>query len=214
MTSLRDELCAGLKALNLVLSEDKIDALMAYHEAFVKWNRAYNLSAIRDPREMIYKHLLDSLSIVSFLEKHSAKRIIDVGTGGGLPGIPLAICFPDRHFALLDSAGKKTRFLLQTAHALGLKNIEVLNKRVEEHQPEDRFDIVMSRAFASIGDMLQWCSHLGGDQSEFWAMKGVNPADELSGLAKHYKVENCYPLQVPGDIGERCLVVITAGSEP
>lgn len=213
MANLRDELCSGLDKLALSLSDEKINALMAYHEAFVKWNRAYNLSAIRDPQEMIYKHLLDSLSIVNLFAEHSAKRVIDVGTGGGLPGIPLAICFPDRQFSLLDSAGKKTRFLLQTAHALGLSNVEVLNKRVEEHRPEEGFDIVISRAFASISDMLQWCSHLIHEKGEFWAMKGVNPVDELSGLAKHYKVENCFQLQVPGDIGERCLVVISTQSD-
>ncbi|MFL0801039.1 MAG: 16S rRNA (guanine(527)-N(7))-methyltransferase RsmG [Agarilytica sp.] len=203
-------LSEGSAELGLILGEQERTQLLHYLQLFIKWNQAYNLSAIRDPEEMLYKHILDSLTIVPQLQAHSADKIIDVGTGGGLPGIPLAICCEDKRFTLLDSAGKKTRFLLQTLHTLGLKNVNVENRRVETFLPDERFDIVVSRAFASIDDMLSGCKHLLVDDGEFWAMKGVFPQDELSELGSCYKVDSCSSFQVPGDIGERCLVVICA----
>ncbi len=203
-------LSEGSAELGIVLGKQARSQLLHYLQLFIKWNQAYNLSAIRDPEEMIHKHLLDSLTIVPQLQAHPAARIIDVGTGGGLPGIPLAICCPDKHFTLLDSAGKKTRFLLQILHTLGLKNVNVENRRVETFHPNEGFDIVVSRAFASIDDMLSGCKHLLTKSGEFWAMKGVFPRDELSELGSCYKVDSCSTFQVPGDIGERCLVVIRA----
>lgn len=201
---------SGAGELGLMLEASIEESLLDYLRLFIKWNQAYNLSAIRDPEEMLYKHLLDSLAIVPQMQASSAKRVIDVGTGGGLPGIPLALCCPDKHITMLDSAGKKTRFLLQTVHTLGLKNANVENLRVETYRPDSPFDIVVSRAFASIPDMIGGCEHLLSKEGEFWAMKGVFPQDELSPLGSCYKVDSCSTFQVPGNIGERCLVVIKA----
>ncbi len=186
---------------------------MQYLAELYRWNSAYNLSAVRDAREMLYKHLLDSLSIAPLLYNHPGVNILDVGTGAGLPGMPLAICFPERRFTLLDSAGKKTRFLVQISHQMGLRNIRVNNTRVEKFRG-DKFDIVMSRAFASVGDMVSLCSHLVAVEGQFWALKGVFPETELSALKKNYKVDACLSLQVPGNIGERCLVIIKTQTTP
>ncbi|WP_245929448.1 16S rRNA (guanine(527)-N(7))-methyltransferase RsmG [Agarilytica rhodophyticola] len=194
--------------MNYPLESSKISLLLDYLELLIKWNSAYNLSAIRDPEQMLYKHLLDSLSVAPFVEGSLAKHFIDVGTGAGLPGIPLAICYEDKQFTLLDSAGKKTRFLQQVVHTLGLKNVKVVNTRVESYVPEQGYDVVISRAFASLTDMIQWCKHLLTPDGQFWAMKGVFPQDELSDVEKHYMVESCSKLQVPGDVGERCLLII------
>lgn len=201
-------LSRGCDEIGVHLDQEVITRLLDYLSLLIKWNRAYNLSAIRNPQEMLSKHLLDSLTIVPQLLASSADRIIDVGTGGGLPGIPLAIVCPDKHFTLLDSAGKKTRFLLQVAHALDLQNVSIQNLRVEAFQPQKSFDIVVSRAFASIHDMIDGCKHLLSPEGEFWAMKGVFPQDELSELGTCYKVDSCSTFQVPGNIGERCLLVI------
>ncbi len=203
-------LCEGAAELGVDLDDVKAQQLLAYLALFHKWNKAYNLSAIREPEVMLHKHLLDSLTIAPQLLASSAARIIDVGTGGGLPGIPLAIMAPHKRFTLLDSAGKKTRFLLQCVHSLGLKNVEVQNCRVESYQPDAPYDIVLSRAFASLADMAEGCKHLLSSAGAFWAMKGVIPEDELSELGTYYKVDSCSTFHVPGDIGERCLVVLTS----
>lgn len=207
-------LTRGLLELGISIADHQLAALLEYHQRFIKWNQAYNLSAIRDPEEMLYKHLLDSLSVVPHVNKSQALHFVDVGTGGGLPGIPLAICFPERRFTLLDSAGKKTRFLQQTKFDMKLANVEVINRRVEDFLPATPFDVVISRAFATLYDMVSWCQHLIDDKGEFWAMKGVFPQDELSVLQKNYKVGSCSTLSVPGHIGERCLVVIQPDLSP
>ena len=209
----------GVAKMNIVISDKKIQLLMAYLSEFVKWNKAYNLSAIRDPLVMVEKHLLDSLVLVPFLEKEIKKtidkqqplieRIIDVGTGGGLPGIPLAIIFPEIDFTLLDSNGKKTRFLFQVKTQLALKNVTIENTRVESYQPEKCFSIVMSRAFASLQDMVVGSGHLLLEGGRFWAMKGVYPENELRDCEKHAIVDAFYPLTVPNMDGERHLLVLT-----
>ena len=196
------------QAMGFGLQEKQVQTLLDYLTLFIKWNKTYNLSAIRDPEEMLYKHLLDSLSIAGHLAASSFNTFIDVGTGGGLPGIVMAICFPQRQFTLLDSAGKKTRFLFQVKQSLSLTNVAIQNCRVESFQPSAKFDVVVSRAFASLQDMTQCCAHLLSPQGEFWAMKGLIPNGELSEVEKHYKVEDCFALTVPGDIGERCLVIL------
>jgi len=198
-------LTTACQQLTFKPSRGQLDALNVYLELFIKWNNAYNLSAIRDPNEMVVKHLLDSLSVAHLID---GERFIDVGTGGGLPGIPLAICFPHRHFTLLDSAGKKTRFLFQVKQTLKLDNVQVENCRVESYQPEKLYDGVISRAFASLRDMTDYCQHLIHEDGKFWAMKGVFPDHELSEMEKHYKVFASYPLQVPGLEEQRCLVVL------
>lgn len=204
-----DRLADGAGLLEIALDRGKIEQFSAYLDLFIKWNLAYNLSAIREPEQIISKHLLDSLSVASLIQ---GNRLIDVGTGGGLPGIPLAIIFPKRHFTLLDSNGKKTRFLFQVKQHLGLENIEIIDRRVESYQPELLYDGVVTRAFASLKAMVDSCRHLLKPEGRFWAMKGVFPQDELRELEKQYIVETTFPLHVPGVAGERTLVVI--GRQP
>jgi len=205
LAGLRKKLIRGVDALELSIDENKINQLMTYLELFHKWNKTYNLSAVRDPSEMVHRHLLDSLSVVKHIE---GERFIDVGTGGGLPGIPLAIMFPEKQFTLLDSAGKKIRFLFQVKTSLGLENVSVENCRVESYQPEAKFSAVISRAFASIKDMIEGCQHLLEPNGCFLAMKGQYPSAELSELEKHYKVVGSFELTVPGSDGERHLIVL------
>ena len=196
----------GCAEMGIALSEQQQQLLIEYIQLFEKWNKAYNLSAVRNVRQMIGRHLLDSLVVAPLI---TGKRFIDVGTGGGLPGIPLAIMFPERQFTLLDSNGKKTRFLYQVKSQLKLDNVEVVNTRVEAFQPDELFDGVISRAFASLLDMTTGCKHLLRKNGRFWALKGIYPDDELSALEKNYKVKASYPLSVPGEEGERHLLELT-----
>ncbi len=196
-------LLKGLKKLGLDVSEAQQDLLMRYLAMFVRWNKAYNLSAIRDPKAMVTLHLLDSLVVAPHFK---GSHVLDVGTGGGLPGIPLAILFPQTRFTLLDSAGKKIRFLFQVINELGLKNVEVQNVRVEAFEPPVKFDVIISRAFASVQDFVSCSGHLLTEDGAFWAMKGQKPVDELSEIQKHYIVANFTPLVVPGLDAERCLI--------
>ena len=197
---------AGMQQMEVEYSSEQRDMLLAYLQLLMTWNKAYNLTAIRDPGEMIRLHLLDSLAV---LPQISGKRLIDVGTGAGLPGIPLAIMCPERDFTLLDSNGKKTRFLFQARCDLGLSNLKEINSRVENHQPEVPYDAVLSRAFTSVADMVKKCSHLLSPEGLFLAMKGKFPQSELSEVGKDYKVNASHTLQVPGVDGERHLIVIS-----
>lgn len=194
--------------MGVSLSDVQVQHLLAYIEEFDKWNKAYNLSAIRDPQQMISRHLLDSLSVVPQVSESKAVRIIDVGTGGGLPGIPLAIMFPKRQFTLLDSNGKKTRFLFHVKNQLHLANVQIENRRVEAFQPAQKFQAVISRAFASLADMVSGCAHLLADDGVFMAMKGIYPAEELAQLADLCQLLASHPLQVPGEEGARHLLVL------
>lgn len=200
----------GCEQLGLNLEAQQRQQLMDYLALFAKWNRAYNLSAIRDPEQMVRLHLLDSLAIVPHI---GGERLIDVGTGGGLPGVPLAICFPHKSIGLLDSAGKKTRFLFQVKTDLSLANVQIHNCRVEAHKPADLYDGVVSRAFASLADMTQSCGHLLKSGGTFWAMKGVYPAAELEALAPNIHLRHSLALHVPGLDAERCLLALTASIE-
>lgn len=203
---LAQHLKLGASQMGIDLSERQTDDLLAYLLLFHKWNKAYNLSAVRDIEQMLPRHILDSLSVVPYID---ADNYIDVGTGGGLPGIPLAIMFPEKRFTLLDSNGKKSRFQFQALTELKLENVTVHNGRVEKFQPPELFDGVISRAFASLKDMTDGCHHLLKAGGRFLAMKGIYPEDELSDLAKNYKVSASYPLQVPNEEGERHLLIIT-----
>jgi 16S rRNA (guanine527-N7)-methyltransferase len=196
----------GIKTLGLSCSSQQIQQLLAYLEMLQRWNKAYNLTAIREPIQMVRLHLLDSLAIHPYVQ--GVKYIIDVGTGPGLPGIPLAILNPDINFTLLDSNGKKTRFLFQAINDLSLVNAKEINHRVEKYQPEQSFDIVLSRAFSSISDMLTQCDHLVSDSGCFLAMKGKKPDSELSQITKDYKVVDLSQINVPQVDSERHLIKI------
>lgn len=215
-TELRNQLIQGAVQMLVTLNDGQIEKLLAYVREFEKWNKAYNLSAVRDIRQMVARHLLDSLSVVPWFNSQTTStqkifpltRVIDVGTGGGLPGIPLAIMFPDIQFTLLDSNGKKTRFLFQVKTLLGLTNVTVENRRVEEFQPEQKFSAVISRAFASLQDMTEGCTHLLDKNGIFLAMKGLFPQDELSPIADKIALIESLKLLVAETDGERHLLVL------
>ena len=196
----------GLEAMAIKANDKQITLLLDYLAMLEHWNKAYNLTAIRQPLEMISYHLLDSLSVHHHLNE--ASNIIDVGTGPGLPGIPLAIMNPTKKFTLLDSNGKKTRFLFQVINQLALPNATEINQRVELYRSNKSFDTIVTRAFSSIPQMLENCCHLATHQSCFIAMKGKNPESELSLIKKDYMVSDLCRLQVPGVEGERHLIKI------
>jgi 16S rRNA (guanine527-N7)-methyltransferase len=202
----RNWLRNGLEAMAIEANEKQMNLLLDYLAMLERWNKAYNLTAIREPLEMINLHLLDSLSVHHHL--NDARDIIDVGTGPGLPGIPLAIMNPGKKFTLLDSNGKKTRFLFQVINDLTLGNATEVNQIVELYRPNQVFDTIVTRAFSSIPEMLENCSHLASDQSCFMAMKGKNPESELSLVKKGYMVSDLCRLEVPGVEGERHLIKI------
>lgn len=189
----------GLKQFDLVsMSEPLLEYLLLLN----KWNAAYNLTAIRDLPSMINKHIFDSLAILPWIK---GPRVLDVGTGAGLPGIPLAIAKPQLHCVLLDSNGKKTRFLNEVKRQLGLKNLEVIQSRVENYHPNQAFDTVTSRAFSSLDQMIQWTQHVLAENGIWLAMKGRYPKTELSLVHQPYQVERYY---VEGLDGERCCIII------
>ncbi|EAO4150531.1 16S rRNA (guanine(527)-N(7))-methyltransferase RsmG, partial [Salmonella enterica] len=182
------------------LTDHQKTLLAAYVDMLHKWNKAYNLTSVRDPNEMLVRHILDSIVVAPYLQ---GQRFIDVGTGPGLPGIPLAIVLPDAHFTLLDSLGKRVRFLRQVQHELKLENITPVQSRVEAYPSEPPFDGVISRAFASLNDMVSWCHHLPGEKGRFYALKGQLPGDEIASLPDNFSVESVEKLRVPQLEGER-----------
>ncbi|MGI5309933.1 16S rRNA (guanine(527)-N(7))-methyltransferase RsmG [Rheinheimera sp. WS51] len=189
----------------LTLTEQQLAQCVAYIELLHKWNSAYNLTSVRDPKDMLIKHVMDSLVVAPHL---IGDNFIDVGTGPGLPGVLLAIYYPEKNFTLLDSLGKRIRFLNQVKLQLGLTNIHPLQSRVELHQPEQGYDGVISRAFASINDMLSWCKHLPNKTGAFFAMKGAAVQEEIAALPDFVKVVAIKPLQVPQLHAERHLVIL------
>jgi 16S rRNA (guanine527-N7)-methyltransferase len=203
--SLRTELEALLTQTELTVTEQQASQLIQLVELLVKWNKAYNLTSVRDPSQMLVKHILDSIVVSPYLQGNS---FIDVGTGPGLPGLPLAILNPDKQFVLLDSLGKRLRFIRQAILSLGLKNVEIIQSRVEEYQPEVGFDCVLSRAFASLEDMLSWCYHLPNEGGYFLALKGQYPESEITNLDSKFEFIESITLQVPQLDGERCLVKV------
>ncbi|EIX3999877.1 16S rRNA (guanine(527)-N(7))-methyltransferase RsmG, partial [Salmonella enterica] len=192
-----------LDEAGISLTDHQKTLLVAYVDMLHKWNKAYNLTSVRDPAEMVVRHILDSIVVAPYLQ---GQRFIDVGTGPGLPGIPLAIVLPDAHFTLLDSLGKRVRFLRQVQHELRLENITPVQSRVEAYPSEPPFDGVISRAFASLNDMVSWCHHLPGEKGRFYALKGQLPEDEIASLPDEFSVEFVEKLRVPQLEGERHLV--------
>lgn len=191
-----------LKKTNLEVSELQINQFIQYVELLNKWNKAYNLTSVRKPEDMLIKHILDSLMVGEVL---AGNNFIDVGTGAGLPGIPLAILFPKRNFVLLDSLGKRITFLRQVVFQLKLENVTPVLSRVENYQ-EKQFDGVLSRAFASLSDMVTWCHHLVNENGSFYALKGIQPTDEIALLPETIKVKAIYQIKVPTLDAERHVV--------
>lgn len=202
-SGLGERLAAGVEMLGLSLRGNQHRQLLDYLALLVKWNKAYNLSAIRDPETMIDLHLLDSLAVAPYLR---GRYFGDVGTGAGLPGIPLAILFPDRHFTLIDSNGKKVRFLFQVRTELGLDNVRELQTRAEDTRLEQPLDGVLSRAFTSLEEMIVRCAHLLAPGGRCYAMKGLWPENELRALPKPFKVLARHSLTVPGVAAQRHLL--------
>lgn len=211
MTDHASELRQGARQLDIELTDDQTQQLLAYLALLNKWNRAYNLTAVRDPAEMVSRHLLDSLSILSFVE---SGRWLDVGSGGGMPGLILAIMRPDAHFTLLDSNGKKTRFLTQAKVELRLANVDVVNQRVEAFNVDQAFDGIVSRAFSSMADFTNLTRHLSDHQTRWLAMKGLYPDEELTALPDDFKVLRSEQLTVPGCQGSRHLLILRRLLQP
>ncbi len=189
----------------LKINKNQQNQLIEFLRLLVKWNKAYNLTAIRDPKEMLVKHLFDSLAVGEFLK---GQRFIDVGTGAGLPGLPLAIAYPDRQFILLDSLGKRIQFIRNVIRELKLTNVTPVLSRVENFQDEVGFDGVLSRAFASLADMTTWCAHLPCQNGFFYALKGQCNQEEIKAIKNDFCVEQIISLQVPELESERHLIIL------
>jgi 16S rRNA (guanine527-N7)-methyltransferase len=208
--ALRPALVAGARALQLNLTDAQISQLMDYLALLAKWNAVYNLTAVRDPANMLTQHLLDSLAAVPTFA--DARKVLDVGAGGGLPGVVLAIVRPDMQVSMIDTVHKKTAFLTQVKAELGLANVTVHTARVEQLQVAEKFDVITSRAFAELADFVNWSGHLLEEGGRFIAMKGVVPHEEIARLPAGWKATAVCPLAVPGLNAERHLVVIEAGA--
>jgi 16S rRNA (guanine527-N7)-methyltransferase len=200
-------LAAGLADLGLNVPDSAQQKLLAFRDLLLKWNKTYNLTALRDPAQAISHHLLDSLAILPLLD---GGNLLDVGSGGGLPGIPLAIARPELQVCMVDTVQKKTTFLQQAVIELGLKNVTVNHARVEEMQGQ--YAQITSRAFAELGLFVSLTRHLLAPNGRWLAMKGIRPDDELKGLPADIVVEAIIPLTVPGLGAERHLIILKAGS--
>lgn len=213
-----NELQDGVAALGLSLSAHQVAQLLTYQDLIGKWNKVYNLTAVRSPDEMLRHHLLDSLAVLPALERHLSSagftagkvaRLLDVGSGAGLPGVVLAVCCPHLQVTCVDTVGKKTAFIQQAASTLQLTNLKAVNARVETLKGAD-FDVVCSRAFASLVDFTSW-SHAALSPTGVWlAMKGKHPADEVVALPPNISLFHVEQLNVPGLDAERCLLWLRA----
>ena len=202
--TLRPELAAGLEALGL--PDALATPLLAYLALLARWNATYNLTAIRDPRDMVAKHLLDSLAMQPFVRE--LRTLADLGTGPGLPGIPLAIATPALQVTLVESNGKKARFLREAARQLGLGNVQVAESRIEAFRPGTPFDAITARALATLPLILELGGHLPGPGGRLLAMKGVVPDEEIAALPAGWRLAAVHPLRVPGLDAERHLVEV------
>lgn len=194
------------KSMAVELTEHDASRLQQLLDELERWNRTYNLTAITKREEMVTHHLLDSLAIQADLYGNT---IADVGTGAGFPGLPLAVLNPERRFTLIDSAGKKIRFVSHAAHALGLTNVEGLHTRVESMKPEKPFDTIVTRAFAPLPEMLEKVAPLCGPESHVLAMKGKWPREEVAAIPSGWRIANSRDLVVPGLEEARCAIVLT-----
>jgi len=201
--SLQRQLDRGIAALGRELPADAVPRLLDYLALLLRWNAAYNLTAVRDPAEMVARHLLDSLGVLPFVRGH---LLADLGSGAGLPGVPLAIALPDNRLTLVDSNGKKARFLREVVRALPLPNAEVVWVRAQELT--GRFDCITARAFASLGDMLQWAGHALAPSGTWLALKGRIDPKELAEIPAGFHIREIHRLQIPGVAAERHVVEI------
>lgn len=203
----QQRLAEGATALGLNLSAAQHAQLLAYLDLLAKWNKVYNLTAVRDPAEMLTHHLLDSLAVIAPLVRHTqggAARVLDVGSGGGLPGVVIAICCPEMSVACVDAVAKKAAFVQQAAGVLGLSNLRGVHARVESIT--EPYDVITSRAFATLADFTQWSAGSLGEDGVWMAMKGKHPTDEMAGLPPSVAVFHVEQLTVPGLNAERCLI--------
>ena len=205
--SLANKLQQGINALRLKIPPRDLQRLLDYLALLRKWNKVYNLTALREPQKMVSHHLLDSLAVVPHIE---AQRILDVGSGAGLPGIPLAIARDDWRVTLLDSSHKKAAFLKQVAIELKLSNVTVCCERVEAWLPEQKFELIISRAFSDLVEFVTLSKHLLHEGGRFAAMKGVYPHEEIAQLPSGYRLERVIPLKIPGLKAQRHLVMVKA----
>ncbi len=206
--ALEAALASGLRDLGLALDEATQQRLIAYVQLLAKWNRVHNLTAVREPAQMVVLHLLDSLAILPHLDH--ARTLLDVGTGAGLPGIPVALARPDLEVTLLDASHKKATFLRQAVAELRLANVAVACERVEGWRPGIGFDVVVSRAFAELADFVSQAAHLVAPGGRLLAMKGVHPYEEIARLPATHRIENVIPLRVPTLEAQRHLVLLKA----
>ncbi len=205
--NLAESLSAGVQALGLSLSPEQQQRLLDYMGLIQKWNKVYNLTAVRDPAEMLTHHLLDSLTVIAPLSRHTngqAIRVLDVGSGGGLPGVVLAICMPELNVTCVDTVAKKAAFVQQVAVSLKLPNLRGLHARVESLT--DPYQVICCRAFASLPDFVTWSRSALTDGGVWMAMKGKHPQEEMDALPEDVKVFHVEPLTVPGLAVERCMV--------
>jgi len=203
--SLEQKLAGGLEEMGLDLDVVTQSRLLGYVALMQKWNKVYNLTAVREPEKMVTQHLLDSLAVLSHIV---GRRVIDVGTGPGLPGIPLALANPALEITLLDSNHKKTSFLRQACLELGMSNVTVVCERVETWRPEEKYDVVISRAFSDLAEFASLALHLCRDTGLMLAMKGIYPHEELARLPAAVALLGVEPLKVPGLDAERHLVLL------
>jgi len=204
-------LASGIADLQLELNDAQVTQLMDYLGLLAKWNAVYNLTAVRDPAHMVTHHLLDSLAAVPAFK--AANHVLDVGAGGGLPGIVLAIARPDMRVSMIDTVHKKTAFLTQAKGELGLRNVTVYTSRVEQLKVASPFDVITSRAFAELKDFVTWSGHLLAPDGQFIALKGVLPQEEIARLPDGWKVVDTQALLVPGMEAERHLIFIKREGE-
>ena len=206
--TMEEQLARGLADLGLEVGAEARTRMLDHLRLVSKWNKVHNLTAVRDTGQMVVLHLLDSLSLLAHLE--GVRRVIDVGTGPGFPGVPIAIARPQVAVTLLDSSHKKCAFLQQARTELGLANTEIVCARVEDHRPDERFDTVVSRAFAELSDFVVQAKHLAAPGARFLAMKGVYPFDEIARVPDSHRVAQVLELKVPSLDAKRHLVVLEA----